>query len=143
MEPAVSLLTGHDSIWSATVAGVLISTAGGAIATYYVYRLAADWWDRQTAFRAAVLFIVFPGSVVFSMVYSEGLLLPLAAGCLFALGRKRWLVAGLLAGFATAVQPVALALIVACAAAALAEWRRSGWRTGMSCAGRSWRRSSR
>ena len=72
VEPAISLLTGHDSIWSATVAGVLISTVGGAVATYYVYRLAADWWDRQTAFRAAVLFIVFPGSVVFSMVYSRG-----------------------------------------------------------------------
>jgi Mannosyltransferase (PIG-V) len=129
LEPAISLLTGHDSIWSATVAGLLISAAGGAVATYYVYRLAADWWGRQTAFRAAVLFIVFPGSVVFSMVYSEGLLLPLAIACLFALGRKRWLVAGVLAGFATAVQPVAVVLIIACATAGLAEWRRSGWRT--------------
>ena len=121
------LVTVHDAIWSATVAGVLISTAGGAIATYLVYRLATDWWDRRVAFRAGVLFILFPGSVVFSMVYSEGLLLPLAAGCLFALGRKRWLLAGVLAGFGTAVQPVAIVLVFVCATAALIELRRTGW----------------
>src|SRR5262249_40593144 len=105
LEQLIMLVTVHDSIWSASVAGVLISTTGGAIATYYVYRLAVDWWDRKVAFRAGVLFVLFPGSVVFSMVYSEGLMLPLAAACLFALGRKRWLQAGGLAGFATAVHP--------------------------------------
>ncbi len=127
LSQVVMLFTVHDAIWSATVAGVLISTAGGAIATYLVYRLAADWWDRRVAFRAGVLFILFPGSVVFSMVYSEGLLLPLAAGCLFALGRKRWLLAGVLAGFGTAVQPVAIVLVFVCATAALIELRRTGW----------------
>jgi 4-amino-4-deoxy-L-arabinose transferase-like glycosyltransferase len=127
LSQVVMLVTVHDAIWSATVAGVLISTTGGAIATYLVYRLGADWWDRRVAFRAGVLFVLFPGSVVFSMVYSEGLLLPLAAGCLFALGRKRWLLAGVLAGFGTAVQPVAIVLVFVCAAAALIELRRSGW----------------
>ncbi len=127
LEQVIMLVTVHDSIWSASVAGVLISTTGGAIATYFIYRLAADWWDRKVAFRAGVLFVLFPGSVVFSMVYSEGLLLPLAAACLFALGRKRWLLAGLLAGFATAVQPVGIVLIPTCAAAALVELNRTGW----------------
>jgi 4-amino-4-deoxy-L-arabinose transferase-like glycosyltransferase len=127
LSQVVMLVTVHDAIWSATVAGVLISTAGGAVAVYLVYRLAADWWDRRVAFRAGVLFVLFPGSVVFSMVYSEGLLLPLAAGCLFALGRKRWLLAGALAGIGTAVQPVAIVLVFVCAAAALIELRRSGW----------------
>jgi hypothetical protein len=75
-----------------------------------------------------VLFILFPGSVVFSMVYSEGLLLPLAAACLYALERKRWLQAGILAGFATAVQPVALALIPVCAISGLVELHRQGYR---------------
>jgi hypothetical protein len=50
---------------------------------------------------------------------------------MFYLGRKRWLLAGVLAGCATAVQPVAVALIVACAVAALQEWRRSGWQPGV------------
>jgi hypothetical protein len=127
LEP-VFTVTGHDVIWSASAAGVVISMIGGAVATYFVYRLAAEWWDRRVAFRAGVLFIMFPGSVVFSMVYSEGLLLPLAAACLFALQRRRWLLAGILAGCATAVQPAGLALVVVCAATALVELRRRHWR---------------
>lgn len=127
VEPVFSVLTGHDAIWSATVAGFVISTVGGAVATYYVYRLGTAWWGKQIARRATVLFIVFPGSVVFSMVYSEGLLLPLATACLFALERRRWLLAGILAGFATAVQPTGLVLIGVCAIAALRELHRRGW----------------
>jgi hypothetical protein len=65
--------------------------------------------------------------VVFSMVYSEGLLLPLAAGCIYALERRRWVLAGILAGFGTAVQPVGLVLAPVCLFAALLQWRRSGW----------------
>jgi hypothetical protein len=74
-----------------------------------------------------VLFIVFPGSIVFSMVYSEGLLLPLAAGCLYCLERRRWVLAGALAGLGTAVQPTALVLTLACAVSALLEFKRCGW----------------
>jgi hypothetical protein len=121
------LVTSHDAIWSATVAGALISAAGGLVATVLVHRLAEGWWDREAARRATILFIVFPGSVVFSMVYSEGLLLPLAAGCIYALERRRWVLAGILAGVATAVQPVGLALVPVCLLSALLELRRRGW----------------
>ncbi len=127
LEPLVRIF-GHDQIWAASVAGAIISGIGGAIACVYVFRLAEGWWNREVARRAAVLFILFPGSVVFSMVYSEGLLLPLAAACLYALAGKRWLRAGILAGFATAVQPVGLALIPVCAVSALLELHRQGWR---------------
>jgi hypothetical protein len=76
-----------------------------------------------------VIFCLFPGSVVFSMVYSECLLLPLAAGCILALERRRWLLAGVLAGLATATEPDALAIIPVClAAAGLAVHRRREWR---------------
>ena len=106
---------------------MLISGVGGLVATVFVHRLAEGWWDRETARRATILFIVFPGSVVFSMVYSEGLLLPLAAACIYALERRRWVLAGILAGFATAVQPVGLVLVPVCVVSALLEWRRWGW----------------
>ena len=87
---------------SAVVAGTVVSGIGGLVATMLVYRLASGWWGERSARRAAALFCLFPGSVVFSMVYSEGLLIPLAAGCLLALERRRWLLAGCLAGIATA-----------------------------------------
>jgi hypothetical protein len=127
LEPVFTVLTAHNAIWSATVSGVLISMVGGYIATVLVYRLAESWWDKDSARRATILFVLFPGSVVFSMVYSEGLLLPLAAGCLLALQQRRWLLAGILAGIGTAVQPTGLVLIGVCAVSAVLELRRRGW----------------
>jgi hypothetical protein len=121
------LITNHNAIWCSTVAGVLISSVGGWVATVYVHRLAEGWWDRDTARRATILFIVFPGSVVFSMVYSEGLLLPLAIGCIYALERRRWVLAGILAAFGTAVQPVGLVLVPVCVLSAVIELYRRGW----------------
>jgi hypothetical protein len=127
IEPIIMVLTGQGSTFAASLAGVGISMVGGGVATYFIYKLATGWWGRETARKATALVVIFPGSVVFSMVYSEGLLLPLAAACLYALERRRWLLAGVLAGIATAVQPTGLALIPVCALSALLEWRRHGW----------------
>jgi hypothetical protein len=129
VEPVFTVLTSHDAIWASTVAGVLISGAGGLVATIIVHRLADGWWGRDVARRATILFVLFPGAVVFSMVYSEGLLLPLAAGCIYALERRRWVLAGVLAGFGTAVQPVALVLVFVCLVSSALELYRRGWRT--------------
>jgi Gpi18-like mannosyltransferase len=123
-----SWLTTHGAIWSLTVAGMVVSVAGGLIATVIIYRLAKGWWGQQSARRATAFFCLFPGSVVFSMVYGEGLLIPLAAGCILALQRRRWLLAGVLAGFATAVQPDAVAIVPVCVVAAVLELHRHGWR---------------
>ena len=117
----------HWQILSTTVAGVIVSGLGGLVAAVLVQRLAESWWDAQAARRAVLIFCLFPGSVVFSMVYAEGIMLPLAAGCLLALQRRRWVLAGVLAGLATATEPQALALILACALAAALELRRHGW----------------
>jgi len=127
VEHVVLLFAPNHLILSATIAGAIISGAGGLVATILVHRLTEGWWGRETARRATILFVLFPGSVVFSMVYSEGLLIPLAAGCIYALERRRWLLAGLLAGLGTAVQPVGLALVPVCLVAALLELRRRGW----------------
>jgi Gpi18-like mannosyltransferase len=113
---------------SVVLAGVLVSLAGGLVATVLVQKLATGWWGEQGGRRATVMFCFFPGSIVFSMDYAEGLLIPLAAGCILALQKRRWVLAGVLAGFATAIQPDALALVVACAVAAILELRRDGWR---------------
>jgi hypothetical protein len=107
------------------LAGVIVSSCGGAVATVLVQRLAAGWWGERAGRRAAVLFCVFPGSVVFSMVYAEGLLIPLAIGCILALERRRWVLAGCLAGLATATTAQGLILIPVCACAAGRELLRS------------------
>jgi mannosyltransferase PIG-V len=101
---------------------------GGLVAAILVERLASGWWGERNGQRAAILFCLFPGSVVFSMIYSEGILIPLAAGSIYALERRRWVLAGCLAGLATAVGPDALPLIAVCAIAAVLELRRRRWR---------------
>src|SRR5262249_24795111 len=55
VEQPLLLITNHDAIWCATVAGALISAAGGFVATVLVHRLAEGWWDRDTARRATIL----------------------------------------------------------------------------------------
>ena len=124
----IGLIPSHSSIEAMTVSGLIISGIGGLVATVLVQRLAAGWWGDSAARRAVILFCVFPGSVVFSMVYAEGVAIPLAAGCILALQRRRWLLAGLLAGAATAVEPEAFVLIAVCAVAAGIELWRRGWR---------------
>ncbi|MGO9581433.1 MAG: mannosyltransferase family protein [Acidimicrobiales bacterium] len=124
----VMWLVAHVLFCSYLVAGLLISGIGGFVATVLVQRLCTSWWGERNGRRAVLFFCAFPGSVVFSLVYSEGILIPLAAGCLIALERRRWLLAGILAGLATAVGPDAIAVVVACAVASLLELRRRGWR---------------
>jgi len=128
MYPIFMWLLSHALALTPDVAGLIIAMAGGLIATLLVERLASGWWGAAGGRRAAILFCLFPGSVVFSMIYSEGVLIPLAAGCILALERRRWLLAGCLAGVATATGPTALVLIVVCAVAAGIELHRRGWR---------------
>lgn len=121
------LLSPHSSIWAVTLAGIIVSGIGGLVAAVLVQRLAARWWGEQKARRAVLLFCLFPGSVVFSMVYAEGVMIPLAIGCILALQDRRWLLAGILAGLATATEPEALVLVLVCAVSAARELRRRGW----------------
>ncbi len=117
----------HTPLGSVVLTSVLVSGVGGLVAAVLVGELARGWWGQQASRRAVALFCFFPGSVVFSMAYAEGLAIPLAAGCILALQRRRWLTAGVLAGLATAAEPEALVLIVVCAISAGLELRRRGW----------------
>lgn len=113
---------------SLLAAGLILAFAGGLVSAVLVQRIAASWWGERTARRAVLLFCLFPGSIVFSMAYSECLTLPLILGSLLALRSRRWLTAGVLAGLATAAEPTALVMALVCLVAAVQEIRRAGWR---------------
>ncbi|MBV9604703.1 MAG: hypothetical protein JO027_06340 [Solirubrobacterales bacterium] len=119
--------TSHSLAWATTLAGVLVSMLGGLVATVLAQKLASGWWGELVGRRAAVLFCLFPGSVVFSMVYAEGVMIPLAIGTFIALKHRRWLLAGVLAGLATACEPEAVLLVLVCGIAAARELRERGW----------------
>jgi hypothetical protein len=112
---------------SPLAAALLVSFTGGLVAAVLVQRLAAVWWGEQTARRAVAVFCLFPGAVVFSMAYSEGLTLPLVLGCLLALASRRWLAAGVLAGLATSVEPAAVILFPVCLVVAWRQIAVHGW----------------
>jgi Mannosyltransferase (PIG-V) len=116
----------HSSVSAITAAGIIVAGIGGLVAAVLVQRLATEWWGTRIGVRAALLFCLFPGSVVFSMVYAEGLVIPLAAGCILALQHRRWVLAGVLAGLATATEPEALILVLVCAVSAAGELHRRG-----------------
>jgi hypothetical protein len=108
-------------------AGLLISIVGGFAGVVLLQQLARQWWDEAAGRRVVLFVCLFPGSIVFSMAYSEGILIPLAAGCLLALAHRRWLIAGVCAALCTAVGPIGLAIVPACMVAAGRELYLRGW----------------
>jgi hypothetical protein len=128
-EPLYSMLMwlgGEILPRGAEMSGVLISLVAGGIAVVEMSILAERWWGRTASRRGVLFFCFFPGTIVFSMVYGEGLTLALVAGAMLCLEDRRWFLGGLLGGLATAIEPVAFAFIPAAAAVSLRELWRSG-----------------
>lgn len=125
------LRAGHSVGLPYIVAGLLAAMALGAIAMVVIWLLVKSLSGADAANRTVALLCFFPGSIVCSLVYSEALMLALAAGCLLALLRQRWLIAGTLAALATATRPTAGVLIACCLWEALRAIRsdRRAWRS--------------
>lgn len=98
---------------------LLINVVLGLAVVLLAGLLARRLFDIKTAQKTMILVAFFPGSFVLSWAYSEAMLLTLAGLCFLALHRHMWLLAGVLAAFGTAARPNGLALVAACAVAAL------------------------
>lgn len=106
-------------------AAVLAALAWGALASVLLWALSSALGDRAFADRSTALFAFFPGSFVFTMAYSEPMMLAAAIGCLLCLHERRWVIAGLCGAVATATRPNAVVLVGCAAWAALVALRRS------------------
>src|SRR3712207_961276 len=95
--------------------GVVLNLFVGAVAVVLIWLLVERTADADAADRTALLFSFFPGSILLSFVYSEPLMLVFVAGCMLALLRRSWFLAGVLGALATATRPNALAICAACA----------------------------
>ena len=109
-----AILPGGD-----TLAALVLNLLLGAVAVVLVGMLARTVFSTRVAARSMVLMAVFPGSFVLSFAYSEALLLVFAAASLLLLHEERWFLAGLAAALATATRPNGVAIVAACAVAAL------------------------
>ena len=109
--------------------GLVTTFAVGLVAAVAVWWLVRDVYGDSAADRGTALVFFSPGAFVLSLVYTEGATIALVAFALLALRHRRWLAAGLLAGVATAADPVATAAVVPCAIAAYQAIRLRGeWR---------------
>ena len=131
--PAYPLLVeGVDKVLPGgdTAAALCTNFILGAIVIFLLGVLARQLYGEQVAAKAMVLGAMFPGSFVLSFAYTEALLLVFAMGCLWCLASERWVAAGLLAALGTATRPNGLALVLACAVAAVIAIRREReWRS--------------
>ena len=113
-----------------TVAALVTNFVLGAVTVLLVGVLARELFGVRVAERSMILMAIFPGSFVLSFVYTEALLLALAAGCMWCLLKRHWELAGVLAAVGTATRPNGIALVAACAIASFLAIRdRREWRS--------------
>ncbi len=122
--PAVIRAVSEVTRLDPAAAAVVCAWVFGLTATLAIWLAVRQQFGRVLADRTALLFAFFPLSCVLSFAYTEGLFLTAAAGCLYALGRRWWITAALLACLAgltrnTGIVVVLCVLVVAVPAA----WR--------------------
>ena len=109
-------------IAASTLAGVIVSALGTLGAMLALYDLTKDELSEAGGLRAAFYLIIFPSGFFLAQVYTEGLFVGSAFGCLALLRRRQWIGAGLLAVLATWTRAVGIALIIPLAIAWLREF---------------------
>ena len=107
-----------------TLAGVIVSLLGTLGALLALYDLTKDELGQVGGLRTAFYLIIFPSGFFLAQVYTEGLFVGAAFGCLALLRRKQWFAAGALAVLATLTRAVGIALFIPLAVAWLGEFDR-------------------
>jgi hypothetical protein len=110
--------------------GLVVVALAGLAAAWGLYAVGAELHSRTVGTVLAVLWGAVPHAVVENMVYTESLFTALAAWALWALLRRRWLLAGALTAVAGLSRPTAIALIGAVGLTCLVAIirRGAGWR---------------
>ena len=115
-------LLGLNSIATATLAGVIVSALGALGAMFALYDLTRDSLGEDGALRTAFYLIIFPTGFFLVQVYTEGVFVGLAFGCLAMLRRKKWLMAGILASCTVLTRAVGVAIFIPL----FVNWLRTG-----------------
>lgn len=115
-----TLLPGMTPIAASTLAGVLVALVGTLAGMLALYDLVRDRMGDEGGVRAAFYLLIFPTGFFLAQVYTEGLFIGLAFGCLALLHRQRLLPAAILAALATLTRSVGVFLVIPLALAWLA-----------------------
>lgn len=99
-------------------AALLLAWSAAVLAAWAVYAIGHRLYGRSVATVLVTLWAVLPHSVVLTLAYTEPLFSALAAWCLYAVLKGRWLTAGLLAASAGLSRPSGIAAVAAVVVAA-------------------------
>src|SRR6476646_7406796 len=113
------------ALGSDIVVGIAVSLACFAVAALVLHRLTELELGSAAAGPAVMALALFPGSLYFSMVYSEALFLALSVGAVYCARTRRWAWAGALGGLAAATRSAGVLLVVPLALLWWAHSRRA------------------
>lgn len=108
---------GND-IFNYLISGLFISHLGFLIGLLGLYKLIKLDYEDKISKLSLILIIIFPTSFYFGSVYTESIFFALVVWSFFFARKRNWLIAGIIAAFATATRIVGLALVLAL----LVEW---------------------
>jgi hypothetical protein len=108
-------------VGAATIAGVLIALIGTLAALIALYDITSPTLGDTGGIRTAFYMLIFPTGFFLAQVYTEGLFVGLAFGCLALLRRNQWVAAAILAAAATWTRGVGIALLLPMALALFHE----------------------
>jgi hypothetical protein len=115
-------LLGLNPIATATLSGIVVSALGALGGMLALYDLTRDALGEDGALRSAFYLIIFPTGFFLVQVYTEGVFVGLAFGCLAMLRRKNWLMAAILASGTVLTRAVGIAIFIPL----FVNWLRTG-----------------
>jgi hypothetical protein len=94
------------------IAGLVVSNVACFFALAVLHRLAAHELDSAAADRAVYYLVAFPTAYFLAASYSHSLLLLCVLGCLYAMRRGHWWLAGAVGALASATRSTGLLLMI-------------------------------
>lgn len=92
--------------------GAVVSLLAALASFVLLARLAEHLTDRETALRSVLYLAIFPMSLFLQVVYSESLFLACALAAFLAAERRRFALAGVLAGLSLLTRPTGVAVVL-------------------------------
>jgi hypothetical protein len=100
-------------------AELFLSVVFGLTSVIAIWLAVRGIFGPVIADRSVLLYVFFPASYVLSMAYTEALFLTAAAGCLYAISRRYWITASLLAVVGSLTRSFGIVLILCVVVAAV------------------------
>ena len=125
--PALMAL-GHaltGGLVSVTAVGLTITWLAAVACSWALFEIGRLLRDARTGLIFAVLWALMPSAVIQGALYADTLAICLTAWALYALLRRAWLTAGVLACLAGATRPTADAVVLTVCLAAVVEFIRA------------------